>query len=182
MKPPASPVSMKVDVSRLPAKGVAVKLEADAAQREDLARRHELQAVGAFAFDLRVSPWKRDGAQVTGKVTANITQTCVVSLEPLDAVIDEPVSALFIPEGSQLAPLRAEDGEMLLDAEGEDAPETFTGNRIDVGTLAEELFELAIDPYPRRADAELPGPAQDDEGQESPEQPFAKLGSLVRKR
>ena len=37
----------------------------------------------------------------------------------------------------------------MLDAEGPDSPETFTGDTIDVGALAEEFFGLAIDPYPR---------------------------------
>ncbi len=176
-----SPVSYKVDVSRLPAKGLAVELEADEAQREALAAQHELQAVSDFRFTLRIMPWKRDGAQVSGTVTADIVQTCVVSLEPVDARVEAEVSAVFVPEGSRLAAVPTADGAMMLDAEGEDAPETFSGNRIDVGALAEEFFELAIDPYPRREGVELPENDADDGGDEAPESPFAKLGSLVRK-
>lgn len=40
---------------------------------------------------------------------------------------------------------------MILDAEGEDGPEPFSGDAIDVGQLAEEFFALGIDPYPRKA-------------------------------
>lgn len=181
MKPEASPVSMKVDVSRLPAKGIAVKLEADAAQMAALAKQHGLEAVKSFRFDLRITPWKRDGAHVTGTVTADITQTCIVSLEPVEAAIDEPVSTIFVPENSRLAPMESADGAILLDTEGEDAPETFSGNRIDVGALAEEFFELAIDPYPRREGVELPENVEDNEPDEQRNAPFAKLGSLVRK-
>lgn len=181
MKPAASPVSFKIDVSRLPAKGLAVELEADDAQRAELAARHELRAVNAFGFTLRVSPWKREGAQVVGRVSADITQNCVVSLDPVDARIDETVSAVFVPENSRLAPVETEDGEILLDAEGDDAPETFTGNRIDVGALAEELFVLAIDPYPRRSGVELPENVESKSEDPEPASPFAKLGSLVRK-
>jgi uncharacterized metal-binding protein YceD (DUF177 family) len=181
MKPAASPVSMKVDVSRLPARGITVELDADDAQRAALAAQHDLSAVNTFGFKLRVSLWKRDGAHVTGRVTADITQTCVVTLEPVEARIEEAVSAIFVPENSRLAPVRLEDGEILLDAEGEDAPETFSGNRIDVGALAEEFFALAIDPYPRRAGVELPENAGDNAENEAATTPFAKLGSLVRK-
>ncbi|MEX0955708.1 MAG: DUF177 domain-containing protein [Rhizobiaceae bacterium] len=180
MKPAASPVSLKVDVSRLPAKGVVVKLEADAAQRAALAGKHGLAAVRAFSLELCFSPWKRDGVRVEGSVKANITQSCIVSLDPVDAAIDEAVSAILVPENSRLDP-QIEDGEILLDAEGEDAPDTFSGNRIDAGTLAEEFFALAIDPYPRRKDAELPENAGNNDPEETAEAPFAKLGALVRK-
>lgn len=177
----ASPVSMKVDVSRLPAKGVTVKLAADDAQRAALAELHELEAIGSFDFELRITPWKREGAQVNGTVKAIITQACVVTLDPVEAVIDETVSAIFLPEDSRLARIGSEDGEILLDAEGEDAPEIFSGNRIDVGALAEEFFELAIDPYPRRKGAELPQNSDEKSENEGRDAPFAKLGSLVRK-
>jgi uncharacterized metal-binding protein YceD (DUF177 family) len=180
MKPAASPVSLKVDVSRLPAKGVVVKLEADAAQRAALADKHGLEAVSAFSFELRTSPWKRDGVHVAGSVKADITQSCIVSLEPVDAAIDEAVSAVLVPENSRLAP-QIDDGEILLDAEGDDAPETFSGNSIDAGALAEEFFVLAIDPYPRRKDAELPENVGNNDSGETSEAPFAELGSLVRK-
>ena len=52
---------------------------------------------------------------------------------------------------------RASDGggEILLDAEGPDSPETFSGDTIDVGALAEEFFGLAIDPYPRKQGVSL---------------------------
>jgi hypothetical protein len=182
MKPAPSPVSLKVDVARLAAKGVVVKLEADDAQRAALAAAHGLDAVGDFRFELRISPWKRDGAQVAGKVTAAITQSCIVSLDPVEAVIDEEVSSIFVPENSRLSSSRTVDGEILLDSEGEDAPEVFSGNRVDVGALAEEFFELAIDPYPRRAGVELPETVRDSADDVIAEPPFAKLGSLVRKR
>jgi hypothetical protein len=118
--------------------------------------------------------------RVSGNVKAHITQSCIVSLEPVDAAIDEAVSAVFVPENSRLAP-QIEDGEILLDAEGDDAPETFSGNRIDAGALAEQFFALAIDPYPRRKDAELHEIAGNNDTGDTSEAPFAKLASIVRK-
>ncbi|MBO6725437.1 MAG: DUF177 domain-containing protein [Rhizobiaceae bacterium] len=181
MKDETSPVSMKVDASRLPAKGVTVKFEADERQRAALASNHGLEKVRDFRFQAKVEPWKREGARVTGEVNADITQLCVVTLEPLQAKLVEEISAVFVPEDSRLARIDIEGGEMLLDAEGDDAPETFSNNRIDVGALAEELFELAIDPYPRAKGAKLPENAPQDEAETRAEAPFAKLGSLVRK-
>lgn len=181
MKNEPSPVSMKVDATRLPAKGVAVKFEADERQRQALAALHGLEKVADFRFTAKVDPWKREGARVTGRVDADIIQLCVVTLEPLQQNVREEISAVFVPESSRLARAEVEGGELMLDAEGEDAPETFAHGRIDVGALAEEFFELAIDPYPRADHAELPESAPQKDAETQAEAPFAKLGSLVRK-
>lgn len=156
MKRLASPVSFAVNVAHLPQKGMPVSLVADEAQRADLASVHGLLSVEAWRADLVVSPWKRNGVRVSGKVQAAITQECVVTLEPLPASISEDVSAIYFPEDSKIGRLGFNaPGEIHLDAEGPDAPETFSGDSVDVGALAEEVFAVAIDPYPRKPDAHL---------------------------
>ena len=66
----------------------------------------------------------------------------------------------------------------LLAAEGPDSPETFHGDSIDVGALAEQFFGLGIDPYARKPGATLD--AGDEEGVE--ESDFQrKLRSLLKK-
>ena len=78
-------------------------------------------------------------------------QSCVVTLEPVPAHIDEEIAATFLPEESKLGREGfGQGGEILIDVDGPDSPETFSGDRIDVGALAEEYFGLAIDPYPRK--------------------------------
>lgn len=161
----ASPISFPVNVLRLPASGMPVKFEADDEQKTALAASHDLVEVKTLRADLLVARWKRDGVEVTGSVKASIVQSCGVSLEPVDAVVDADVHALFVPEGSRLArPDVLEGGEMLLDAEGEDGPEPFSGDTIDVGALAEEFFALGIDPYPRKAGVG-PSPVTDESGE-----------------
>lgn len=161
----ASPVSFPVHVARLPKNGMPVALEADAKQRAALAETHGLLAVGNWRADLLVQSWKRNGVQVSGSVRAEIVQECIVTLDPLAALIDESVEGLFLPEDSKLGRLGfGEGGEIMLDADGPDSPETFSGETIDVGALAEEFFGLAIDPYPRKPGVALPEkPAGDGE-------------------
>jgi len=180
-----SPVSYRVNVARLPRSGLPVWLEADAEQRRALAAAHGLESVETFRFDLTLVPWKAQGVRVTGRVRAEITQACVVTLDPVSAVVDAAVEAALVPEGSKLAaPRWAEPGEMILDAEGPDAPETFAGDSVDAGALAEEFFALAIDPYPRKAGASIAG-----SGHEAPDEPgaeahgplYEKLRGLARK-
>lgn len=151
-----SPVSFFANVARLPQKGLPVVIEADAAQRAALAGEHGLLSVEAYRAELLVASWKRNGVKVSGRVEADITQACIVTLDPVQAHIDEPVEALLLPEDSKLGRQGFEGGgEILLDADGPDSPETFSGDTIDVGALAEQFFGLAIDPYPRKPGASL---------------------------
>src|SRR5690606_32620972 len=161
-------------------KGLAVTIEADADQRAALARAHDLETVDSFAAQLDVTAWKKGGIKVTGRVTAAIVQACVVTLEPVAQAIDEDIAGLFLPEGSKLAiPSRSTEGEILLDAEGDDGPELFSGDVVDVGQLAEEFFAMGIDPYPRRAGVEV---SVSDEDVDEPRGPlYEKLQALQKK-
>lgn len=165
---PRSPVSFRANISRLPNKGLPVVIEADATQRAALAAEHGLLSVESYRAELLITSWKRNGVKVSGRVEADITQACIVTLDPVESHIDEPVEALLLPEDSKLARHGFEGGgEILLDAEGPDSPETFSGDTIDVGALAEQFFGLAIDPYPRKKGVSLDaaadtGPAENE--------------------
>ena len=177
-----SPVSFKAFVTRLPQKGLPVVIDADARQREALAAAHGLLSVERFHAELLVTPWKRHGVKVSGRVAADITQECVVTLDPMTTRIEEEVEGLFLPADSKLGRLGFEaGGEIHIEAEGPDSPETFTGDTIDVGALAEEFFGLGIDPYPRKPGA---GAASKGDGESSSQPEGAlqeKLRQLTRK-
>lgn len=168
MKPedPKSPVSFEVHVARLPKDGLPVVFEADEKQREALAKAHGVRSVDAYKADLLVTAWKRHGIKITGIVEANITQECVVSLEPIETHIEEQVEGLFLPADSKLGRLGFDaGGEIVIDADGADSPELFSGDMIDAGELAEQFFGLAIDPYPRK-----PGVTLDTSGEKTVEE------------
>ncbi|ODT05747.1 MAG: metal-binding protein [Mesorhizobium sp. SCN 65-20] len=175
-----SPVSFPANVARLPQKGLPVVVDADETQRAALAEAHGLLSVERYRAELLVTKWKRNGVKVSGRVEAEITQACIVSLEPVEAKIDEEVEAVFLPEDSKLGREGFHaGGEILLDAEGPDAPETFSGDSIDVGALAEEFFGLAIDPYPRKTGAAVAAAGDDVEPVESE---FQKKLRLIAKK
>ncbi|WP_113154898.1 DUF177 domain-containing protein [Nitratireductor sp. OM-1] len=162
-----SPVSFEVNVHRLPRKGMPVEINADENQRRALAAEHDLVSVERYVAAMTVRPWKADGVRIIGKVEADITQSCVVTLEPVTTHIEEEVSATLVPEGSRLARNDIDGGEFVLDAEGPDMPEPFQGSIIDVGALAEEFFALGIDPYPRKPGAVIDAP---DAGDDAPKE------------
>ncbi|MBD0416575.1 YceD family protein [Oryzicola mucosus] len=176
-----SPISFPVNVARLPHKGMPVVIDANEKQRAALAGLHELLSVESLHADVHVTSWKRNGVRVSGFVRARITQACIVTLDPIEARIDEPVESVFLPEDSKLGRQGFnEGGEILLDADGPDSPEVFSGDVIDVGALVEEFFGLAIDPYPRKPG--ISAEFSDGEVEEKEETEFQKkLRDLSRK-
>ncbi|WP_136658811.1 DUF177 domain-containing protein [Nitratireductor sp. XY-223] len=172
--------SYRVNVGHLSANPVTVRLEADPGERLAMAERWGVTRVDAVTAELELVRWKRDGVRVKGRVRAEIEQSCIVTLEPVMATIDEAVEALFVPEGSKLARIATdENGEIVFDAEGPDIPESFHGDSIDVGAVCEEFIVLAIDPYPRKEGAVLESPGDPQQAEDTPS-PFAGLKSWKR--
>lgn len=173
---PDVPVSYPVKVGHISANPVEVRMEANATERAGLADLWSVLSVDDFRADLRISRWKRDGLRVKGNVKAKIVQACVVTLEPVASQIDEDFEQIFVPEDSKLARMPSTDaGEMILDPDGPDLPETFAGDTIDVGMVAAEFAALAIDPYPRKEGVSFDGHVEDTGEDDRKPSPFAAL-------
>jgi uncharacterized metal-binding protein YceD (DUF177 family) len=153
--------------------------EADAAERAALARRFAVPAVRRLHFELKAEPTGPGGWRVSGTVEAGLTQTCVVTLEPVETEIAETVERRFVPR-DQLPPVTP-GAEMELDSATADGPDGHDG-RIDLGEIAAEAVALAIDPYPRHADADfaslIAGPAGAEPLTDEAARPFAGLAAL----
>ncbi|KQV82048.1 DUF177 domain-containing protein [Rhizobium sp. Root1220] len=150
------PFSYLVKVGHISANPVEVHVEADKKELEALAKSWNVVSVNDLSADLEIARWKRDGIRVKGKVSAKIVQSCIVTLGPVPSEIDESFEQIFVPENSKLARKPANDtGEMVLDPDGPDLPESFSGDTIDVGEVVAEFAALGIDPYPRKAGVEF---------------------------
>jgi uncharacterized metal-binding protein YceD (DUF177 family) len=172
---PAPLLTRPVHLSEIGADGLVVTIEANAAERKALAASLDLQDVKALTAVVKLSATGRTGVLAEGHVHADIVQTCVVSLVPVDQAIDEDFDVRFT-ERAEDEPARP-GVEIQLDPGDLDPPEVLAGSTIDVGVIATEQFVLAIDPYPRAPGAELPPEASDPEG-ESGDSPFAALARL----
>ena len=143
----AKPFSRVARVDALPREGQTVTIEATSAEREALASFFELPAIAALTATLRLEPWGRGGARVTGAVHGELTQICVVSLEPFPATVDEAVDVRFAPHAAaDSKPPVAKETLSLAD----DEPDPIIDGKIDLGALAAEFFALGLDPYPRK--------------------------------
>jgi uncharacterized metal-binding protein YceD (DUF177 family) len=122
-----------------------VTVSADEGERAALARRFDL--AGVESLEARYT-LRRDAAGVTarGHLSARVTQRCVVTAEPLAAIVEEDFAIRFLPE----PPAGADEVEL-----GEEDCDTvfFTGSAIDLGEAAAETLALALDPFPRSPDA-----------------------------
>lgn len=174
--------SRPVEIQRIPAAGVDMEIVASEEEREALAAAYDLLEVKALSARATLRAGEKGDVTVMGRVVADIVQTCVVSLAPVDQHMDEPVSVRFVAAGSPEAPKPAKPGaEVVIRADEPEPPEVLTGPTIDVGALAEEYFVLAIDPYPRAPGAMLPAETAPppERGGESP---FAALAGLAKRR
>jgi len=170
-----------VIVTTLPFSGHPVKLRPNEAERAALANAAGITALPVLEADLVVKRWRRDGVEITGELNARVEQPCVITLDPVFQDIHESFRFTFLPERSPLAtPVGRTDRELVLDPEGEDPPETYSGDTIDVWAVVFEVLVLAIDPFPRVQGAELvtsdpEGADQDTKGKQSP---FSVLRTL----
>lgn len=152
------------DLTRGP---VSVTLSADEVEREAIAGDLRLLGLGRLGAKLTVRAWL-DGAEISGRFTATVTQECGVTLDPFDSDLEGEVFLRVVPPGSPHAP--AESGEVELDPEAEDPPDVMQGAQIDLGAIVIEHLALSLDPFPRKPGAEFEPPPTD-----PVESPFAAL-------
>lgn len=173
---PADPWRVPVVVAQIPDSGLHRAFEASEASRAAMAKLAGLREVisAVASFDLKLKSGGR--VHVTGEVHARIGQTCIVTLDPIENQIDEMIDLVFAPP-EQIRSLAALVDEAAQSEEEEvaDPPEPIVDGVIDLGRLATDVLFLAIDPYPRRADAVFEPPAQ---ALDPADHPFAALKAL----
>lgn len=125
-----------------------VRLEANEAERAELAKRFGIVAVERLTAEVELEPVK-GGIQATGTLSAAIVQSCAISSEDLPVTIDEPLAIRFVPAKGPSRP----DEELELEADDLDEIE-FTGTQFDLGEAVAQSLALAIDPF-------LEGPGAD---------------------
>ena len=149
----ADPWSVPVAVEHIPESGLHRDIEADRAARDGMAELAGLREILSASASIDVTPDRGGRVHVTGRVRARIGQTCVVSLDPIENDIDEPIDLILAPPEQIPALADLVDDADDSDADAPDPPEPIENGMIDLGRLATDALFLAIDPYPRKPDA-----------------------------
>lgn len=152
---------------------ISREIEAGEEERQALAARLDLMELGGLAANVTLR--RVGGGEVvraTGRLAADVVQRCVVTLAPVPGHIEEEFDELFAPEGYRPAEHEEED----------DLPEYFDGQQIDIGEMVAQLLSLALDPYPRAADAGAFAPDAGESGRTAVRRPFEGLAEMLKKR
>ncbi len=154
-----------------------VRLSPNEIERQDIAARLGLVGLPAFTAEVTVTPLKKNHRlQVTGRVEADVTQECVVTLEPFDSRITTDFDELHDRDADLLG---TEDDDAPFD-QAADIPEFLEGETLDLADIAVQHLSLALEPFPRKPDTSLDvgGRAGVSANEAERDNPFAALAAL----
>jgi uncharacterized metal-binding protein YceD (DUF177 family) len=164
-----------VIVAQIPEIGLSRELVADQPTREAMARIASVREILSARAIFDVKPESGGRVHVTGKLSARIGQTCVVTLDPIESEIEEVVDLMFAPLDQIVERDDREEDEGESGIEAEDQLEPIEDGVIDLGRLATDILYLAIDPYPRKPGAVFEPHITADDPEDHP---FAALKAL----
>ncbi|MFC3124777.1 YceD family protein [Pseudoroseomonas globiformis] len=155
----------------VPENGRQYRLAATATECAALAHRFRILGIAFLQAELNLKPEVGGTIRVTGVMEAEVTQSCVVTLEPVNQHVKEAVDARFLPEGRP-------------PSEDPDGPDELFADKgsVDLGEAVAEQLALAMDPYPRSPGATVPTsleeidlPMRDGDKSQQRPSPFAVL-------
>ncbi len=172
-----------VEASNFGRSNPPISIAANEEERNDLAKRFSLNQLNKLEAKLKLSLTSTGYIHVTGKLTANLEQNCVVTDDPVISDIESDIEGWFAdPEKlASLAKARRnkaiEQGEELPILEENEDPEPLIDGKIDLGELTAQHLSLAIPTYPRRDDAAFSGQTTKPDNEKDPafQNPFAAL-------
>lgn len=147
------------DVEDLESKPERLTIEASEEELEDVSRR--LQIIGIKNASAKLVLKREQGGRVihvSGELTALVIQECVISAEPIETTIVEPVEGWFADKDKTVSFVAAKRDreadksnnlEVELMEERED-PEAVLNGAIDLGELVTQHISLALPPYPHK--------------------------------
>jgi hypothetical protein len=131
-------------------RGLSIEHRASPAERNAVAAALGLVACISLEARYRVSGLSRGRYRLTGELRAECVQSCVVTLEPVGAVIEQAFAVEFCPPDDLTA------DAITFDALAEEADiEPLEDGRVPAGRIVYETLAAALDPYPRLPGAEL---------------------------
>jgi len=169
----ATPVEFArpIEVSRLTRDEQRFDIAANPAERVALAKRFELPALDRLNAVVHIGRIPGGLIRLRAEIFAEVTQSCVVTLEPVMSRVDESFALLYGDD--------EEAREVVLEGEGEPV-EPIAAGIIDIGEAVAQQLSLALDPFPHAPGAVAPHAAAG-AATLHPDSPFAVLARLRNK-
>jgi uncharacterized metal-binding protein YceD (DUF177 family) len=168
------PLERLFDLGRLSDAGDEIVLQPKGEELAALAEWAEVASVENFQAKIDLTRKSSSDFHYEATIEADLTQNCVVTLEPVKSHISKSFSReLHLIKFSRPHPIGTE--ELAVGAGDDDLPEELDSPHFDIAGPVLEEFSLAIDPYPR-----APGVAFESPAEQAPEleNPFAVLKRL----
>jgi hypothetical protein len=146
-------LSHPLAADRIGRSGSTVTVEASEAERVAVAARLLIPGVRLLQCRWQLRLGENGLIVAEGALQAQVTQTCVVTLEPFDSTLIESFTVHFVLEGRLSTSDDPEEPDEL----------AYDGMTLELGEATVEQLALALDPYPRSPAAELPAIPNDGE-------------------
>lgn len=168
------PLDWVVSAGEVGEPGLRFARRATAEERVRLAAALEIVAVRTLDAACDIERQSGGRYRLQGRIRADVTQSCVVTLEPVDSTVEATIAVQFFPDGE--LPERAPVEREALSVEDQEA---LADDRIEIGRLIFEHLAAGLDPYPRKAGVEFTWRDDTEGGRNSP---FAALARLREKK
>ncbi len=147
-----------------------IRIVTTAAERAALAVRYSLLSLDNLEVQLTLRSEVSGEFVVEGHLQAELTQQCVVTLEPVIETVAAPIEQRYTLQSVVL------ETDLEIGPNDMEPPEPVIGDSIDLGELVAQHLSLSINPYPRTPDAE--NQADQYRSNAPDEGPFAALTKL----
>ncbi|MCP4330784.1 MAG: DUF177 domain-containing protein [Alphaproteobacteria bacterium] len=164
-----------LDLSGMTEIATSAHLRAERRECAAISARLGLEDIRALEADITVrnGPVK-DVFLVSGNLRAEVVQECVVTLQPVDMIVESDFETVYARNGAEVEAM----GEC---GDDTDPPELIIEDRIDLGEEVVQQLACALDPYPRSAGAEVDPRWIADAEDSTKSGPFVALEGLRRK-
>ena len=122
-------------------------VEATADECKALARRFGLIALDRLDARFHITPEDKSWL-MTGTLSADLTQSCVATGDPVPAHVETPFSVRFVRD------LASPDAEEIELSDEDCDLVAIEDEKIDMGETVAQSLALNLDPFPRAADAD----------------------------
>ncbi len=169
------PLSRSLRITEIPEE-VSGETDATGAEMAAIAGLLDLRALEGLTFIYRLRRSGGGRLYMSGKLKARVTQTCVVSLDPVENSVDVSVEVEFWPLTliEELAQKAEDPGSSSLF----DWPEPITDGTIELGPVIYETLATALDPYPKREGVNFEWSQEASQAEGGRSGPFAALKQL----
>jgi uncharacterized metal-binding protein YceD (DUF177 family) len=170
------PLAHSYNLARLGNAGDQVAFAASDAERAAIAKWSAIVSLETFNVRVDISKLAANRFGLAFHLTADVTQSCVVTLEPVKSRMERGFSReLHFIGPARHKPVSDDSGPDLILDSLEEGPEEIESLHYDLAGPVLEEFVLALEPYPRCPGVEF-SPQID--APDRPDSPFAVLKGL----